>query len=311
MTTSDNPFAGEPTGDPGAGAGAGAGAPGTPPAGGSGAPSGGTPPPSMDFSKPELFQQFVGSLPKELQDEPTLKNFKSFEAVTRTMLSQQKMMGADKIVVPSPHATKEELRDNVFRKLGLPEDYAKYEVKTKEGAKVDAEFFEGFRKFAFENNILPGQAQAMVDWHEQMAEQSNAKLDELNKQQIAENRKTLQKEYGNAFKTAADSAHRAVKELGGDEAVKLFASRPDLNSNPVLFKMFEKAAKLFAEDKIRDGQDPGLAGALTPQAAQAKIAQMRADLKGPLYIRDHPGHAAAVKELGDLYEMANPKPAAG
>lgn len=300
--TTPNPLAGDPGAPPPEG-----GAPaGGDPGGGGGT---GTPPPSapaLDFSKPETFKAFVATLPEELRNEPALKNFTSFEAVTKTMISGQKMLGADKIVVPSKHATKEEWRDGVYRKLGLPDAVDKYEVKASE--KADKGFVDAFRKVAFENNILPAQAQEMINWFEQTQNQSAENYTKAFNEKISENVKALQGEFGKAFKDKADAAHRAVKELGGEEAAKFFKEHPELGSHPTLFKLFVKAADLLAEGEIKDGKDGGLNGNLTPEGATKAIHGILNDRSHPYWIGDHPKHKEAVEEMQRLRSMAHPEP---
>lgn len=296
-TTTNNPLAGET--DPGAAAG-----------GAASGNTGGTPPSAangaIDFSKPETFQSFVGSLPEDVRNEPTLKNFTSFEAVVKTMLSQQKMMGAEKILVPSKHATKEEWRDNVYKKLGLPDSVDKYEVKASD--KADKGFVDAFKKIAHENNILPSQAQELLNWYEQTQNQSIEQYTKALNDKIGENVKSLQQELGKAFKEKADAAHRAVKELGGDDAVKFFKEHPELGSHPVLFKLFAKASELMSEHAVKDGRDPSLSGALAPDAARKQISQIMADRAHPYYVGDHPKHKEALEEMQRLMSMAYPEP---
>ena len=75
-------------------------------------------------------------LPKELQEDVTLRKFTSISALASSYLNAQKLIGSDKIPVPGKHATEDDWK-NVFQKLGLPETPDKYEVKFKDGISAE------------------------------------------------------------------------------------------------------------------------------------------------------------------------------
>ena len=60
----------------------------------------------------------------------------------------------------------------------------------------------------------------------------------------------------------------------------------------------------FSEDKISAGQET--TGNLTPNEAQKEVTKIMGDTKHPYWLKDHPGHDAAVKEVFDLQTMIHP-----
>jgi hypothetical protein len=60
----------------------------------------------------------------------------------------------------------------------------------------------------------------------------------------------------------------------------------------------------FSEDTISAGQET--AGNLTPSEAQKQVTNIMGDQSHPYWLKDHPGHAAAVKEVADLQNMIHP-----
>ncbi len=113
------------------GGGAGGGAPTATPT----APSPGTPPPAPAAPQGD----WRTSLPDDLKNEPSLKLINDVSGLAKSYVSAQKLVGADKIPVPSKHATEEDWK-NVYHKLGLPQDVKDYDVKVKEGISIDKEF---------------------------------------------------------------------------------------------------------------------------------------------------------------------------
>ena len=59
------------------------------------------------------------SLPDDLRDNPSLKSIQDVPGLAKSFIHAQKMVGADKIPVPTEHATKEDW-DAVYSKLGRP-----------------------------------------------------------------------------------------------------------------------------------------------------------------------------------------------
>ena len=75
------------------------------------------------------------SLPDDLRDDPSLKSIQDVPGLAKSFIHAQKMVGADKIPVPTEHATKEDW-DAVYSKLGRPATPDDYKV---EGEATDTE----------------------------------------------------------------------------------------------------------------------------------------------------------------------------
>ena len=65
-------------------------------------------------------QSFVDTLPEDVRAEPSLKNFQDAGQLAKSYVHAQRMVGADKISVPTKHATDEDW-NQVFSKLGVPD----------------------------------------------------------------------------------------------------------------------------------------------------------------------------------------------
>ena len=140
-------------------------------------------------------QSFVDTLPEDVRSEPSLKNFQDAGQLAKSYVHAQRMVGADKISVPTKHATDEDW-NQVFSKLGVPDSPDKYEVKyeLQEGANDTP--VKNFIAEAHKLNLLPHQVQGVLNYYsqlEQNANDSQQKDMELNK---IENESTLRKEWG-------------------------------------------------------------------------------------------------------------------
>ena len=62
-------------------------------------------------------QSFVSTLPEELQNEPSLKNFSDAGQLAKSFIHAQRMVGQDKMAAPNNNFTDEDWKET-FTKLG-------------------------------------------------------------------------------------------------------------------------------------------------------------------------------------------------
>lgn len=235
-------------------------------------------------------------MPAELRDEGSLKVIQDIPSLAKSFIHSQKMIGADKIVVPTKHATEDDWKQ-VFTKLGNPEKLEDYKFEVPKDAPFDDKFVGGFKEIAHKAGILPKQAEGLVKW---FAEASKVEAEGY-KQQMTQKLEAevagLKQEWGNAFDAKIAKAQAAAKEFGGADFIK-FLNETGLGNSAAMIKAFAKAADLLSEDKI--GNDPA-SGALTPGDAQAKITAVFGNKEHPYHHKSHPGHKAAVEEMQGLF----------
>lgn len=256
--------------------------------------------PSTPTPSPSPSGDWKTGLPEDIKDDPSLKAISDIQALAKSYVHSQRMIGADKIVVPNKYATPEDWK-NVYAKLGLPESVEKYELKTKEGADPKDNFFVGFREQAHKAGILPHQAQQLYDWYDStiadMVKNQQAAISQQAEAEVSE----LRQEWGQAFDMKVRAA-KAVVQKFGDDNFKTYLEETGLGNNPQLIKLMAKIGESLVEDKFRgDGDAPA---ALTPQFAQKEINKILGDPKHPYYDNRHPGHADAVTEMQRLFSMS-------
>lgn len=240
------------------------------------------------------------ALPKELQEDPSLKSITDVANLAKSYVNAQKLIGADKIVLPSKHATDDDWKA-VFTKLGLPADVKDYEVKKPDNANVDDNFITKFKEAAHKSGVLPKQAQALVNWFN---EANAAAMNDVRTKQAAQVAKELdglRSEWGQAFDAKVTRARLAIQQYG-DDSLKAHLDKTGLGNDVNLIKFFAKVGESFTEDEIK-GTGGKFGGVKSPAEAQKEISSIMGNAEHPYHLKSHPGHDAAVQEMRSLYEM--------
>ena len=131
----------------------------TPPA--DNTPPADTPPADEGWQAPEWMSGF--EVDTEIAQDPSLKAIQDVPSLIKSYVHAQKKMGMDKTVLPNQNSTKEEWMQ-LYQKLGMPTDFNEYDLKAAEQNALKEEVLEQFKQTAFDNNIMPNQAQAMYDF---------------------------------------------------------------------------------------------------------------------------------------------------
>ncbi len=257
-------------------------------------------PPSGGVSFPENWKD---AIPEDIRGAEVFKLVPDVQTLAKNYFHAQKAIGVDKIPVPSKHATDDDWK-NVYKKLGLPETIDKYEVKpNSKDADIDQAFFGEFKEVAYNSNILPHQAQKMIDWYVnksgQMVNEQQGKVQAQSEAAVAE----LKKEFGAAYDQKITTAKNLLKEVGGDElAGKIAGSYA--GSDPNVIKLLVKVADLMKDHPVKGEAVHGI-GAMTPAEAMVEMAKLRGD--NAFTDRDHPNHANAVENMNRLAQFAYPE----
>lgn len=256
-------------------------------------------PAAGSFALPENWKEAISP---EFRDSEPLKLVKDVNTLAKNYIHAQKAIGADKVAVPSKHATDDDWK-NFYKKVGLPDSSDKYEVKVKEGMKVDDGFLGEFKKAAFNANVLPHQAQKMMDWYMDKSGQILGEQEKSHQAQIESGLADLKKEYGAALPQKIDVAKNLLKEVGGDELAEEI-STSDMANDPKFIKLLVKMADLVKDHPIKGQAVHGLGG-MSPAEAMVEMAKLRSD--GAYLDKYHPSHANTVAEMNRLAQVAYPE----
>lgn len=271
-----------------------------------------TPSDSAPSIAPEVVAPTHGTLdkwrdviPTEFKDHASLKMIPDVPTLVKNYINAQKMVGADKIPVPTQHATDEDWK-GVFQKLGLPAEAKDYNLKLPEGVNADSAFMKGFKEFAYKSNILPKQAEGLLSWYEGQIKSQSGEVQAHADTQRAAGITALRQEWGNAFDTKVLAAQVAFKEFG-DEDARVFLNESKLAESPQLLKMFARIGETMNEDVVRGGVPRGDSSLMDPAAAKKAIGVVMGNHEHPYFNKNHANHATAVKEMADLNAQAFPQ----
>jgi hypothetical protein len=258
------------------------------------------------------------ALPEALRGEKAFESIKgkdlneALPELSKQFLHAQRMVGADKVVLPNDKSTPEEIK--AFRtKLGVPENPDDYkDFKLPEGLtadKLDKERLTLWQKEMHEAGIPKSQAERLISkflseehGHGQAQLQAQAK-------QIENWELQVKQEFGTKLDEKLNFSRWAVKEFGDPELVAVLDST-GLGSHPSVVKLLAKIGEQLADDKQRGFNSGGPRGGnLTPESAQAALSAFNRDeaKQAALFKADHPQHEIVVKERQALFEAAFPK----
>ena len=264
----------------------------------------GEPEKPKDENKEDLshLAEWRRELPAEIRGHKCLDTFIKPDDVIAAYVHAQKIIGADKIPIPSKHATPEEW-DIVFQKLGKPKGVDAYEIERKNAEYVPDEALNSFKEVAFKANILPHQAQEVISWYEKVADQGIKQQQQESLMQKRKSLDELRSEWGTAFDNKVLKAQMAVREYATEEDID-YLNQHGLSDDSRLVRIFARIGETFSEDKIRDAHLPK--GGLTPQEAQDQVNEIISNPSHPYFDMNHPNHKKAVEEMEGLYRAINP-----
>jgi hypothetical protein len=253
-----------------------------------------------EISYPDGFDETLkgnATLEKFLNEDKKSFNYAN---LMKSHVHLQGLLGKDKISIPDENTTPEQMRE-LFTKLGLPEeDKYKLENKLPEGYEANQELYDGFKKAAYELNILPDQAQGIMDFfNDQVVKQYDAQSDQA-RHQYESDKKKLQDEWGGDYERNLKIADVGLEEFASDEEIKLL-EQTGITNNPVFTKIFNKVGQaLNKEGSFHD--DVQKKFGMSKQEIQDEIHSMFKP-GHPYMNKMHPGNKAAHEKMQKLQEL--------
>lgn len=234
----------------------------------------------------------------ELRGYAEVKGWKDPLAVLDGYRNLEKLVGLEKLPMPKGPDDAEGLA-RVYDALGRPKSADEYKLPVPEGAPT--EFATAASKVFHEAGLSAAQATKVAEWYNGQVQAQVAAQTEAFQRQTEQQLAALRTEWGAAFEQQVEIGRRAVREFGLGE--QLGSLEQALGTAGLLKLMTTLGAKL-GEDTFEAGQG-GAGGAMTPAAAQARIAALKADPDwSARYLK---GGAAERAELEKLMTFAYPK----
>lgn len=247
-------------------------------------------------------------LPDEYRADAMFKDFQDVGALAKSYRETKTFVGADKAdLLRLPKEPDAPEWNDVHKALGRPDKPEEYKLPVPEG--TAPEVVTAFGAAAHKLGLSTKQASEVMGFYgKAVADQVTAREAQA-VQETTTTETALKAEWGQAYPEKVHAITRLLVNAGGDEALAAF-NEAGGGRNPILLRTFAKIAEGLAEPgALRGGSGGGLGGGtLTPADAQAKIGEKRRDgeFMKAYNTRDHGGHAAALKEMNDLYMAAYP-----
>ena len=254
----------------------------------------------LDQSQQEQSVDFQTLIPQEYQEEKSLQNFSNMNDFVKSYLHSQKLVGADKIPLPNKLATKEDW-DVVYSKLGRPETADGYKYELPKETKLDEATLKNFSEEAHKLGLLPGQAQGIIKYYNNLAEQ-NEQSQNVNVEASKANAEAeLRKEFGPAYDLKIAQARNLAVNAFGNEFLRntKLADGTPLGNSPEVIRAMATLAERMSEDSFVKGEGTA---AMTVKEIDTEIETLTQP--GSAYWdKSHVNHRKAVQEVQRLYQL--------
>ena len=249
-------------------------------------------------------------IPGEFAQDASLANIKDFGSLVKGFVSAQSMIGAEKLALPTGKNNTPEYWSQVFDKLGRPKDPDGYELavpeadKLPKGLEINKDRLQGFKKFAHEIGLLPGQVAKLFEWH--MAEVTRdfqgyqAGAEKAYEAGVA----AMKERFGAKADEMVNVANRVLQTFGGSpEEISQIADR--YGNDPVITGLLAQIGLSMRESSLVRGERPTFD--MNSNDAALKKQDILTNKQNPLneayFNKRHPRHDEAVKEVMRLNQV--------
>lgn len=237
---------------------------------------------------------FREHLPEDLRSDPILSSYASVEALARSHIAAERMIGKR-----IEDASTEEL-GRYYARHGCPESPDKYDFNSP-NEESPSVLENQARSWFHQAGLSQRQAEILHEkWSDYVAEHEQGALSE-SENRLAESEQALRAQWGRTYDRNVTMASRAVEQFGGPELAD-YLDETGLGNDPRLIKAFAAIAAQVGEDSlIGDGEGDFV---ITPDAAKGEITRT---LGNPAYFdANHPDHGATVERMRELFAAAYP-----
>jgi hypothetical protein len=250
---------------------------------------------------PNKTSVWYDDLDADLKSNASITKFKSKADLAKSYVELQKMVGKDKIVVPTDKSTPEEWAA-FYDKAGRPSEAKAYDVPefkdVPEPIRMQQDGIEAFKAKAHELGLNKKQFAGLFGLYNEFGMNSyNQQMEKVSNDRSA-SETALRSEWGAAYDTKVDQAQQVINKFFTGK--NIHPAFNILSSDKGFVAAMSEIAGNLTEDTIK-GQSRNT---LTPNEASAEINSMMGDSKHPLHNDMHPEHKAAVDRLIELRQYA-------
>ena len=247
--------------------------------------------------------EFLQQLPEEIRDHPSLQSINDVGNLGLSFVNAQRLIGADKIPLPK-NPTEDDL-NNIYTKLGKPEQPSGYEIKA-DGQILTEGDVNTYTDIAHKLGLSKTQANGILDYYRSSIQQTTEAMSKDSEQQRQQIEQSLKAEWGADFDAKVSQANRAVADIAGQDLLDMvLQDGTKVGNHPAFIKAFANFAdfknSVTKEDTISENS---VNYRMSPADAKAKIDTIMNDKSHAYWDRKNPvAREKAVKEVQDLYEM--------
>jgi len=249
--------------------------------------------------------EFLQQLPEEIRDHPSLQSINDVGNLGLSYVNAQRLIGADKIPLPK-NPTEDDL-NNIYTRLGKPEQPSGYEIKA-DGQILTEGDVNTYTDIAHKLGLSKTQANGILDYYRSSIQQTTEAMSKDSEQQRQQIEQSLKAEWGADFDAKVSQANRAVADIAGQDLLDMvLQDGTKVGNHPAFIKAFASFAdfknSVTKEDTISENS---VNYRMSPADAQSKIDAIMNDRSHAYWDRKNPvARDKAVKEVQDLYEMLN------
>ena len=245
------------------------------------------------------------SISEAYRNDPNIEKFTEIDALAKSYINATKMIGQDKVVIPTNNST-EEAWSEVYDKLGRPESADKYSLDAKsEVVNLDENAIKSFAEQSHKLGLNNKQAQGILEFYKNNMEGTaqQSKIDTETAQAQAEQQ--LRQEWGRDFEGKVKQAGALAKANINPEVLDMtLQNGTRLGDHPEIIKGFAKIAGMMQEDKIVATESENVN---TTKDLESEISSIMNDKNHPYHVKGHPDHDKSVQQMLTLREMLDAK----
>lgn len=231
------------------------------------------------------------------------KGFKDSKSLADSYRNLERLVGEKDKLVKLPGEDDQDGWTELYSKLGRPQSHEDYDVKFSEDASPEYQDF--IKKTFHEAGLTTKQAEAVTSRYQEFVETATQAQNEAREAHIEQEVKDLKKEWGSAYEQNMSLARKAAQRFGVSPEITE-ALEAGVGYKAVM-NFFEKIGRGMGEASFHSGDravnsQPGMA--LTPQAAQSRLADLTKDKAFAGRLME--GDAKATEEWNRLHKWAYP-----
>ena len=245
------------------------------------------------------------SISEQYRKDPNIEKFTEIDALAKSYINATKMIGQDKVVIPTNNST-EEAWNEVYDKLGRPESAEKYSLDAKsEVVNLDEAAIKSFAEQSHKLGLNNKQAQGILEFYKNNME-GTAQQEKIDVETAhAQAEQQLRQEWGRDFDNKIKQA-KALAQANID--LKFLESQlkdgSKVGDHPEVIKGFAKIASMMQEDKIVTTESENVNKG---RDLESEISTIMNDKSHPYHVKGHPDHDKSVQQMLTLREMLDAK----